>query len=291
MPLAGCNLIIGEQAWRIEAEDAGAAPVVARFAAAMQLEATDGAGSGGFTARRVRVISHDSDDAIPDGLVCRLEDLSGEDALFCHLLELSLVVGRDALAHGYVLLHAALAEYAGKGVILAAPGGIGKTTASKRLPPPWVAWCDDTTLVRRDAQGRYWAHPWPTWSTFLWGGQGGSWKVQSAIPLERIYFLKHNLRDSTEGLGAGQTLALLTGSAQQISHAMERGMSEADKRTLHLERFNHLSALAKAVPAGVLHISLSGAFWRENRGGAGMSEPQLDPTGVVLSTRPTPARA
>ena len=32
--------------------------------------------------------------------------------------------------------------------------------------PPWRSLCDDATLVVRDASGRYWAHPWPTWSRF-----------------------------------------------------------------------------------------------------------------------------
>ena len=50
---------------------------------------------------------------------------------------------RDAQTRGEVLLHGALAEKDGIGVILAAPGGTGKTTASDRLLAPWRSRCDE----------------------------------------------------------------------------------------------------------------------------------------------------
>ena len=100
-------------------------------------------------------------------------------------------------------MHGALAEENGIGVILAAPGGTGKTTASDRLPAPWRSLCDDTTLVVRDSQGKYWGHPWPTWSRFLEGGPGGTWEVQEAVPLRGVFFLSQAPEDLTEPLGPG----------------------------------------------------------------------------------------
>ena len=44
---------------------------------------------------------------------------------------------------------------------------------------------------------------------------------------------------------------------------MARGLSKEATRALHLERFDNLCALARVVPAHVLRISLTGAFWRE----------------------------
>jgi len=82
-----CTLILGEQAWRIEAGDRAAASIVAQLADTMQLDSTDGAGRFGFPMRYVRVITQGSADPAPDGLVCRLKELSGDEALFCHFLE------------------------------------------------------------------------------------------------------------------------------------------------------------------------------------------------------------
>ena len=149
------------------------------------------------------------------------------------------------------------------GVILAAPSGTGKTTASNRLPAPWRSQCDDTTLVVRDAQGNYWAHPWPTWSRFLNGGPGGTWDVQNAVPVKGIFFLVQGLDDRVERVGSGQAVSLLGESVGQASMFMAPGLSKEETRALHLERFNNLCALARVVPTHLLYTSLTGAFWRE----------------------------
>ena len=85
--------------------------------------------------------------------------------------------------NGGLLVHGALAEWNGIGVILAGPGGVGKTTASKRLPRPWRSLSDDNTLIVKSPDGTYWAHPWPTWSRYRQGDMSGSWDVQAAVKL------------------------------------------------------------------------------------------------------------
>jgi SynChlorMet cassette protein ScmC len=149
------------------------------------------------------------------------------------------------------------------GVILTAPSGTGKTTASHRLPAPWRSLCDDTTLVVRDSQGNYWAHPWPTWSRFLDGGSGGTWDVQNAVPVTGIFFLTQAVEDRVERIGPGQAVSLLVECVGQASMFMPMGLFKEEVRALHLERFNNLCALARIVPAHMLHISLTGIFWQE----------------------------
>ena len=160
-------------------------------------------------------------------------------------------------------MHGALAERDGIGVILVAPGGTGKTTASNRLPAPWRSLSDDTTLVVRDPQGNYWAHPWPTWSRFLDGGPGGTWDVQSAVPVKGIFVLAQAAQDRAERVGPGQAVSLLGECVGQVSGFMTPGLPKEELQALHLERFNNLCALARVVPTHVLHISLTGAFWQE----------------------------
>lgn len=180
-----------------------------------------------------------------------------------NLVRLSLVFAREAQARGGVLIHGALAEKDGMGVILAAPGGTGKTTASSRLPAPWRSRCDDTTLVVRDPQGRYLAHPWPTWSSFLDGGPGGAWDVQRAVPLRGIFLLARADADHVERIGPAHAVSLLVECVRQASQFMPLGLFKEEIHALHLERFNNLCALTRAVPAHILHISLTGAFWQE----------------------------
>jgi hypothetical protein len=44
---------------------------------------------------------------------------------------------------------------------------------------------------------------------------------------------------------------------------MAPGLSKEELRTLHLERFDNLCALARVMPVHRLHLSLTGAFWKE----------------------------
>lgn len=115
-------------------------------------------------------------------VVCAL-DPEGDEGTALQLVQLSLAIASWAEDRGGLLLHGALAEHDGRGAILAGPGGVGKTTASRRLPPSWRSLSDDVALVVRGVDGKYWAHPWPTWSRFMFGGPCGSWDVQHAVPL------------------------------------------------------------------------------------------------------------
>jgi SynChlorMet cassette protein ScmC len=188
--------------WSISAGDAQAASIVSQFGEAMQLRLADysaplvsadfpdpcsdeslgyrllvlfdGEHSRTFLPRLYPLESFEDHGLV----VCPLCHWDSESERFIHLVQLSLILAREAQTCGGVLLHGALAEWNGLGVILAAPGGMGKTTASNRLPAPWRSLSDDLTLIVRDSQKNYWAHPWPTWSRFLWGGAGGEWNVQ-----------------------------------------------------------------------------------------------------------------
>jgi hypothetical protein len=261
--------------WEIAAGDEDAAFIVSQLGCAMQLRPSAGAiepPHHGIVRRLlVSVDAHasvaDSYAPLPsedEGLtVSILRPCNHSDDLYIQLMQLSLIIAREAQARGGILIHGALAERNGIGVILAAPGGTGKTTASDRLPAPWRSLCDDTTLVVRDSQGNYRAHPWPTWSRFLDGGPGGTWDVQSAVSVKAIFFLSHAFEDRVESVGSGHAVSMLVECVKQASMFMARGLSKEETSALHMEWFNNLCALARVVPAHILHISLTGAFWQE----------------------------
>lgn len=259
--------------WAIAARDEHAASVVSELCHAMGLQASgkfEGPDSG--IARRLLVSMGESGQtraasfrpAEDDGTVlCVLSPYADSSGLYVQLMELSAVIARDAQSRGGILIHGALAEYRGNGVIMAAPGGIGKTTASNRLPSSWTSLSDDTTLVVRDRQGGYQAHPWPTWSRFVSGGPGGSWDVQRAVPLKGIFFLEQASEDLVATVGHGQAVAMLAGSSAQASLFMARDLGAEEVRAMHLQRFENINALIRCLPAHLLHISLTGPFWQQ----------------------------
>jgi SynChlorMet cassette protein ScmC len=261
--------------WEITAGDEEAASIVSQLGRAMQLRVTAGASEPPRDDHPSRLLVQvDAHTSVPncyvplasenDGVVvCILSPCDHWGGPFVNLVRLSLVFAREAQTRGGVLIHGALAERAGNGVILVAPGGTGKTTASNRLPTPWRSLCDDTTLVVRDPQGNYRAHPWPTWSRFLDGGPGGTWDVQNAVPVRGIFCLAQADEDRLARVGPGRAVSLLGEFVEQVSTFMTPGLLDEEVQALHLERFNNLCALARVVPAHVLHISLTGAFWQE----------------------------
>ena len=155
----------------------------------------------------------------------------------------------------------------GEGFLLAGRSGVGKSTASRRLPPPWRALADVMGLVVRAEDGAYWAHPWPTWSRFFGederseGDGSDTWAVPRAVPLRAIFILEQGDKDRAEPLGPGHAVCLLAELAQQTSTHFLRGRPLDEIAAFNLQRFENLCALVRTVPAYQLHVSLEGAFW------------------------------
>jgi SynChlorMet cassette protein ScmC len=195
--------------------------------------------------------------------ICTLNSDESNEILELQLVHLSMVICRDVQDRGGVLLHGALAGLNGDGVILAGPGGRGKTTASRRLPRHWQSFCDDMTLVVCDNKGAYWAHPWPTWSSFMFNGSGGTWNVQHGVPLKAIFFLEQAHDDASKPLGIAQSICLLIASAEQVSWPMPGHEEKNVLRELRLQRFDNSCDLAQVIPSYILGMSPDGAFWQE----------------------------
>ncbi len=189
-------------------------------------------------------------------------DVFGTDAARAvAMMHLSALIALTTEREGGLLIHGALAEREGWGVVLAGPGGIGKTTASRRLPAPWRSRSDDATLIVRDEAGVYWAHPWPTWSRFLGDDEGGTWDVQRAVRLRALFFLARGESGRVDPVGSGQAAALLMQSTEQVVGPAQWGMVRDDLRALRLRRFENVTALVGAIPCHILHLSLETPFW------------------------------
>jgi SynChlorMet cassette protein ScmC len=197
-------------------------------------------------------------------LVCLLLPGINEAMEIIQMTDLAKMIALETLPAGGLLIHGALAERDGYGVILAAPSGTGKTTASNRLPPPWHALSDDATLVVPDGSGNYIAHPWPTWSRFFDNGPGGSWEVEQGIPLAAVFFLSQSQEDHAEPLNTSEAAAYLMQSVHQIMGAPARpGCTREESASLCGMELTAVNALVTVIPAFLLRISLTGTFWNE----------------------------
>ena len=311
------SLVLADGArWRLTALDPEAARVVEALAAAMRLERLDAHpdhDEDGARELRASVGPGHAPSPDPAGrgpVVCGLPALGNDDLLAIAMARLALVVARAAQARGGLLLHGALAavpnpgappvpegaaDDALRGVLLAGPGTVGKSTASRRLPEPWRSLSDDATLVVRDERGRYLAHPWPTWSRFHLdsgvAGPGGRWDVQRAVPLHAVFFLSQAAEDRVEPLARCPAAALLLESAQPVTRPMTRLLDEREVRALHLEQLAAAERMALALPAFSLRLSLTGSFWREIEGVLGeapasASSPRFVPRGRRVASSP-----
>lgn len=130
-------------------------------------------------------------------------------------------------------------------------------------PPPWKALCDDLTLIVMDTPMQYPAHPFPTWSGYLWKLSETTWDIQRHIPLSTIFFLEQGTTDEVIPIGRGQASALLTESATQVCYPIWRYLVREEERTLREKIFDNACELAKTIPAFRLRVSMNGRFWEE----------------------------
>lgn len=159
--------------------------------------------------------------------------------------------------------HAALVELDGRGVLLAGPGGAGKSTLCRRLPHHWCAWSDDQALIVRDHEKSYMVHPIPTWSVHLWQRTEMKWNVEDHVPLTVIFFIEPAVFDQVVPMGQGQAAVYLAESAMQVYSPSLNRLDHKEARTVKKELFENASDLARAIPAYKFRVSLKDRFWEK----------------------------
>jgi len=249
----GLGLVLADgNEWLFVGEDASASASISKLKIMLQLESqiSPGCKISLGTSRKI------------DNPKSSIEE---SRQLYDTFVQMMKIIYRDVLARNGLFLHGALAERNGFGVILAGPSGVGKTTASIRLSGPWRSLSDDITLVVCDDQGRYWGHPWPTWS-FFWESvnSGRKWDVSYAVPLKGLFFLAQSREDRAERIGAGQAVGMLLETAQQASSGrLDDKSLEGDLTAMNLQLFNNACIMSKSMKSFILNVSLNGQFWTE----------------------------
>jgi SynChlorMet cassette protein ScmC len=248
--------------WTIRATDEPAALVVSGLGRAMRLR--PGTSGRELYAVACQDRAHEPQKPSRNGtVVCCLSPLLNRDLHVVQMERIAAWIALESLPRGGLLLHGALAEYNGAGYIMAGPSGVGKSTASSRLPLPHRSLCDDKTLVVRDRSGRYWAHPWPTWSLLHNGRPDGSWPVEDAVPLQGIFFLRQSAFERLQPTDRTHATALIMESAIDLTRVIARLSEAGEFPRLWEEHLAAAKALAAAVPVYSLQTSIQGRFWTE----------------------------
>ena len=218
--------------------------------------------NSGWKAQNLKVLQLWFHCSILD-VVC---EIGTEDNHEVEIIRMWLAVNpiyQRAQQSGGLPFHAALIERNGIGIILAGHGGAGKSTCCQRLPSSWKTLCDDETLIVRDDQKRYFAHPFPTWSDYLWKRSERTWNVQGYLPLSAIFFLEQGGNDEAFPIGQGQAAILINQLATDVCRRSWRNLDREEERMQRKQLFENASELAPAVPAFKLRVSLTGHFWEK----------------------------
>ncbi|MCX5834370.1 MAG: SynChlorMet cassette protein ScmC [Deltaproteobacteria bacterium] len=208
-------------------------------------------------------------------IICDIGDEDSPEIEFSKMRFLLFLIYQQVQHNGGLPLHAALVERNGRGVVISAPGGTGKSTCCLRIPPPWRALCDDETVIVKGKGAEFITHPFPTWSRFLSGRSTTTWEVQKQIPLAAIFFLEQSAVDEVVPLGDGEAAALLTKAIAEFWTYLWIAHYGEERIPFRARVFENACELAKTIPAYRLKASLDGRFWEkmeEVLGGSGLAE-------------------
>ncbi len=196
-------------------------------------------------------------------VICDLGRVSTNEIDAMQMIAVFSLIWREAILRGGIPLHAGLLEFQGRGFAIAAGGGGGKTTCSRRVPSPWKAHCDDASLALRVSPSDYVAHPFPTWSEYLSGRFEGNWTVEKSLPLSGIFFLEKAPSDEVIPLEPSRAAVSINQSAWQVMRSRIGAIPRKEKTEMHIKLFENACDLAKTLPAYTLRVSMAGRFWEK----------------------------
>ncbi len=171
---------------------------------------------------------------------------------------ISLVMhGNAGLVHGILAVSADNC-----GVIISGPSGIGKSTAARRLPPPWQVWADDCLVVLKDDHGDFYAQPVPTWSIFFSkSAPERTFNCQSYVKLTDLFLLDRG-EDRVKKLDYRQTMVGFTRSVGDMTRVMLGMLPEEIAKPVFQRSFKIAADFVTQIPAYQLYATLDGKFWQ-----------------------------
>ena len=160
-------------------------------------------------------------------------------------------------------IHAGLVEKNGRGILLAAPGGTGKSTCCERLPKDWRVHCDDEALIALNHENYPFAQPLPTWSNLIIGKDRREWSLIECIKVNAIFFIEQSDVDEIIPLNQATSAALINQAIVQIMRRAWDYWGDQVKRKMQREVFDMACEMAGIIKGFKLRVSLDGKFWEE----------------------------
>ena len=170
---------------------------------------------------------------------------------------------REIIFYGGQLIHGALIERNGQGVLLAGASGAGKSTSCRRLPDNWIVLSDDELLMLLNEEGHYQAYPLPTWSEYIEGKSEKTWNIHCSVPVCGVFFIEQSNIDAVIPLGKGTSASGITESSYQAYLNYWTVVKDQKQKVLQTHIFDNSCAMAQKIPAFQLQVSLHGRFWEE----------------------------
>lgn len=198
----------------------------------------------------------------PD-LICEIQQNTQKELDYIMMWFALFPLFQKAQATGGLPFHAGLVKRNGKGFLLAAAGGTGKSTCCQRIPPPWEALSDDEALVTHVEGKGYFAHPFPTWSNYIFERPARTCNVEQFVPLSAIFFLEQAKKDEVIPLKQGKAAIYIYNLSLQSYSKNCRNLGSLDRKRRINKLFDNACKLAKSVPSYTLKVSLTGKFWEE----------------------------
>lgn len=156
--------------------------------------------------------------------------------------------------------HATLAEYNGKGILIAAAGGVGKSTCLRRLPTPWKPLADDSVLIIKGLNKKFNAHPMPTWIDHLWSPRKSCVNSAYSVPLNSIFFLKQSNEDAVYPLNKSAAIQKTYECFKQVWKNYLARLAKENKKEMVHKLFDIACEVAGNIPCFTLHATLEGKF-------------------------------
>jgi len=217
----------------------------------------------GWQAYDLRVLTVWHHNNTPD-LICEMRYDEGVYEQRILSMRLSMYpIYQQVLDSGGFPFHAGLVEHSGKGVLLAAPRDMGKSTSCRRLPSSWLSLCDEEALIVRNAEGSYLVHPFPTWSEYFEKRSKRTWKVNTYLPLTSIFLLEKSTVDEVIPLGQGEGAAFVNQLALQVCYRYWADIDPKEMMSRRTKLLENICGLAREVPVFKLRVSLNGSFWEK----------------------------
>lgn len=168
---------------------------------------------------------------------------------------------RNELAGGF-LVHGVMLAHQQGAVILAGASGGGKTTAARRMPDEsWQKCSDDLTLVVKDTQGNYFAHPWP--GVKAYHQYELCYDTERGIPLQGLFFLVQDAEVQIKPTKPIKAIAMLQRVAEQALELPDPSIDPEGVGELRALRLKNVSDFVRKVPTYELFLNMADPFWQD----------------------------